>query len=195
MVADDEGPTNLNRVKAYGMVEACTMAVMDLTARSVPRYRERRRDEMRGAHHFTEPAILEALHHGQGRAGAAPGRARLWGPCGRGSLSIPIPETPAPPEPERPELFGKVAEPEEPYRTSREAAFRPSELTIPADLDSVSCDSGIIRFWPDPGPNEVWRRALCPRRYDRCCVRRRRRRQHLRGRCTAHGDLLRTGSS
>lgn len=28
------------------------------------------------------------------------------------------------------------------------------ELTVPADLDSASCDSGIIRFWPDPGPNE-----------------------------------------
>ena len=28
------------------------------------------------------------------------------------------------------------------------------ELTVPADLDAASCDSGIIRFWPDPGPNE-----------------------------------------
>ena len=45
-----------------------------------------------------------------------------------------------------------------------------------------------------PRPERVWRRVLCPRRYDRCCVRRRRRRQHLRGRCTAHGGLLRTGS-
>jgi hypothetical protein len=33
------------------------------------------------------------------------------------------------------------------------------ELTVPADLDVTSCDrgpnaSGIIRFWPDPGPDE-----------------------------------------
>jgi hypothetical protein len=28
------------------------------------------------------------------------------------------------------------------------------ELTVPAGFDSASCDGGIIRFWPDPGPNE-----------------------------------------
>lgn len=28
------------------------------------------------------------------------------------------------------------------------------ELTIPADLDVSTCDGGIIRFWPDPGPAE-----------------------------------------
>jgi hypothetical protein len=33
------------------------------------------------------------------------------------------------------------------------------ELTVPADLDVTNCDrgpnaSGIIRFWPDPGPDE-----------------------------------------
>ena len=28
------------------------------------------------------------------------------------------------------------------------------ELTVPADLDVTKCDGGIIRFWPDPGPDE-----------------------------------------
>ena len=28
------------------------------------------------------------------------------------------------------------------------------ELTVPADLDVLTCDNGIVRFWPDPGPNE-----------------------------------------
>jgi hypothetical protein len=28
------------------------------------------------------------------------------------------------------------------------------ELTVPADLDVTKCDRGIIRFWPDPGPDE-----------------------------------------
>ena len=33
------------------------------------------------------------------------------------------------------------------------------ELTVPADLDVTKCDrgpnaTGIIRFWPDPGPDE-----------------------------------------
>jgi hypothetical protein len=27
------------------------------------------------------------------------------------------------------------------------------ELTIPNDFDSSSCDAGIVRFWPDPGPD------------------------------------------
>ena len=28
------------------------------------------------------------------------------------------------------------------------------ELTVPADLDVTKCDVGIIRFWPNPGPDE-----------------------------------------
>lgn len=28
------------------------------------------------------------------------------------------------------------------------------ELTVPADLDSGTCDGGIIRFWPNAGPDE-----------------------------------------
>ena len=28
------------------------------------------------------------------------------------------------------------------------------DLTVPANLDVTTCDHGIIRFWPDPGPDE-----------------------------------------
>jgi hypothetical protein len=28
------------------------------------------------------------------------------------------------------------------------------DMTVPAGLDVSKCDSGIIRFWPDPGPDE-----------------------------------------
>lgn len=28
------------------------------------------------------------------------------------------------------------------------------ELTVPADLDVTKCVGGVIRFWPDPGPDE-----------------------------------------
>lgn len=28
------------------------------------------------------------------------------------------------------------------------------DLTVPADLDLATCDNGVLRYWPDPGPNE-----------------------------------------
>ena len=28
------------------------------------------------------------------------------------------------------------------------------DLTVPANVDVAKCDSGMIRFWPDPGPDE-----------------------------------------
>ena len=28
------------------------------------------------------------------------------------------------------------------------------DLTVPATLDLTKCDNGIVRFWPDPGPDE-----------------------------------------
>jgi hypothetical protein len=28
------------------------------------------------------------------------------------------------------------------------------DLTVPATLDVTTCDNGVVRFWPDPGPDE-----------------------------------------
>ncbi len=60
------------------------------------------------------------------------------------------------------------------------------ELTVPADLDVDDCDGGNVRFWPDPGPDQSGGVCCVARWLDRCGLRSRRRRQHLRSRCEAH---------